>query len=63
MAKNIVGMIAAVFGYLPLVWGAVGPELIDQFAVLNAARVALPASELQDFCATAAERLRKRLPA
>jgi heavy metal translocating P-type ATPase len=49
MAASILGMIAAAFGYLPPIWGAVGQELIDLLAVLNAARVALPGEELQDF--------------
>jgi heavy metal translocating P-type ATPase len=49
MAASILGMIAAAFGYLPPIWGAVGQELIDLFAVLNAVRVALPGEELQDF--------------
>jgi heavy metal translocating P-type ATPase len=49
MAASILGMVAAAFGYLPPIWGAVGQELIDLFAVLNAVRVALPGEELQDF--------------
>jgi heavy metal translocating P-type ATPase len=49
MAASMVGMIAAAFGYLPPIWGAVGQELIDLFAVLNAVRVALPTEELRDF--------------
>lgn len=49
MAASIVGMIAAAFGYLPPIWGAVGQELIDLFAVLNAVRVAMAGEELQDF--------------
>jgi len=49
MAASILGMIAAAFGYLPPIWGAVGQEVIDLFAVLNAVRVALPGEELQDF--------------
>ena len=49
MAASFVGMIAAAFGYLPPIWGAVGQELIDLFAVLNAVRVALPTEELRDF--------------
>jgi hypothetical protein len=43
------GMIAAALGYLPPIWGAVGQELIDLLAVLNAVRVALPTDDLQDF--------------
>ncbi len=49
MAASIIGMIAASFGFLPPIWGAVGQELIDLVAVLNAVRVALPTEELQDF--------------
>jgi heavy metal translocating P-type ATPase len=49
MAASIIGMIAAAFGYLPPIWGAVGQEVIDLLAVLNAVRVALPTDDLQDF--------------
>ena len=49
MTISIIGMFAAAFGYLPPIWGAVGQELIDLFAVLNAVRVALPTEDLQDF--------------
>jgi cation transport ATPase len=42
-------MIFAAAGYLPPIGGAIGQELIDLFAVLNAVRVALPTDELQDF--------------
>lgn len=49
MAASILGMIAAAFGYLPPIWGAVGQEVIDLLAVLNAVRVAMPTEELQDF--------------
>ena len=49
MAASIVGMIAAAFGYLPPIWGAVGQEIIDLLAVLNAVRVALPTDQLRDF--------------
>jgi len=49
MAASILGMIAAAVGYLPPIWGAVGQELIDLLAVLNAVRVALPTENLQDF--------------
>jgi heavy metal translocating P-type ATPase len=49
MAASILGMIAAALGYLPPIWGAVGQEVIDLLAVLNAARVALPTEDLQDF--------------
>ena len=49
MAASMIGMIAAAFGFLPPIWGAVGQELIDLFAVLNAVRVALPTENLQDY--------------
>lgn len=46
---SVIGMIAAAFGWLPPIWGAVGQELIDRVAVRNAVRVALPTEDLQDF--------------
>ena len=49
MAASLIGMLAAAFGYLPPIWGAIGQELIDLLAVLNAVRVALPTEDLQDF--------------
>jgi heavy metal translocating P-type ATPase len=49
MAASILGMIAAALGYLPPIWGAIGQEVIDLLAVLNAVRVALPTETLQDF--------------
>ena len=49
MAASIIGMTAAAFGYLPPIWGAIGQEVIDLLAVLNAVRVALPTEELQDY--------------
>jgi heavy metal translocating P-type ATPase len=49
MAASVLGMIAAAFGFLPPIWGAIGQELIDLLAVLNAVRVALPTDDLQDF--------------
>ena len=49
MAASVVGMVAASFGFLPPIWGAVGQEVIDLIAVLNAVRVALPTEDLQDF--------------
>ena len=48
MALSIIGMLAAAFGFLPAIDGAVAQELIDLVAVLNAVRVALPSSELRD---------------
>jgi heavy metal translocating P-type ATPase len=49
MIASMVGMVFAAGGYLPPIWGAIGQELIDLFAVLNAVRVALPTDELQDY--------------
>ena len=47
MAASVVGMIAAAFGFLPPIWGAIGQEVIDLLAVLNAVRVAFPTADLQ----------------
>jgi heavy metal translocating P-type ATPase len=49
MAASIVGMIAAAFGYLPPLEGAILQEVIDFVAVGNAVRVALPTRDLADF--------------
>ncbi len=49
MAASFLGMIAAAFGFLPPIWGAIGQEVIDLLAVLNAVRVALPTDDLQDY--------------
>ncbi len=49
MALSILGMIAAAFGYLPPIGGAIAQEIIDLAAVLNAVRVALPPRFLTDF--------------
>ena len=49
MALSIFGMIAAAFGYLPPIGGAIVHEIIDLAAVLNAVRVALPTHSLTDF--------------
>ncbi len=49
MALSILGMIAAAFGFLPPIGGAVAQEIIDLAAVLNAVRVALPTDSLTDF--------------
>ena len=49
MAASLLGMVAAAFGYLPPIGGAIGQEIIDLLAVLNAVRVALPTEELQDY--------------
>jgi heavy metal translocating P-type ATPase len=49
MILSIVGMIAATFGYLPPIGGAVAQEVIDLLAVLNAVRAAVPFKGLSDF--------------
>ena len=49
MALSIIGMAAAAAGWLPAIGGAIGQEVIDLVAVLNAVRVALPFRELRDF--------------
>jgi len=49
MALSVLGMIAAAFGYLPPIGGAIAQEIIDLAAVLNAVRVALPTHSLTDF--------------
>jgi cation transport ATPase len=49
MALSVVGMIAAAAGFLPALHGAIGQEVIDLLAVLNAVRVALPTRTMSDF--------------
>ena len=49
LALSLMGMIAAAFGYLPPVAGAVTQEIIDVLAVLNALRAAFPPRRLSDF--------------
>jgi heavy metal translocating P-type ATPase len=49
MALSMFGMLAAAFGYLPPIGGAVAQEAIDLVAVVNAVRVALPRHSLTDF--------------
>ncbi|MBI2923001.1 MAG: cadmium-translocating P-type ATPase [Planctomycetes bacterium] len=46
---SVAGMVAAAFGLISPVAGAIGQEVIDLFAVLNALRMALPPRELTDF--------------
>ncbi len=48
MALSALGMLAAAFGFLPAIDGAVAQELIDLVAVLNAVRMAVPTSKLRD---------------
>jgi heavy metal translocating P-type ATPase len=49
MLLSSLGMIAAALGFLPPLAGAVGQEVIDLIAVLNAVRSSIPTKELQDF--------------
>ena len=49
MVLSSAGMIAAALGFLPPLAGAVGQEVIDLLAILNAVRATLPAGELHDF--------------
>jgi len=49
MALSLAGMIAAAFGFLLPIEGAVAQEMIDLAAVLNAVRVALPIHKMTDF--------------
>jgi len=49
MALSILGMVAAAFGHLPPIGGAIAQEIIDLAAVLNAVRVALPGRFLVDY--------------
>jgi heavy metal translocating P-type ATPase len=49
MALSVAGMAAAAAGLLPPVHGAIGQELIDLAAVLNALRAAWAGGELTDF--------------
>ena len=49
MGLSMIGMVAAAFGYLPPIDGAVAQEIIDLAAVLNAVRTALPFNRMTDF--------------
>ncbi|MGH8016114.1 MAG: HAD-IC family P-type ATPase, partial [Candidatus Zixiibacteriota bacterium] len=49
MALSLIGMFVAAFGYLPPVAGAVGQEIIDLLAVMNALRVSFSPGKLTDF--------------
>jgi heavy metal translocating P-type ATPase len=49
MGLSVIGMIAAAFGYLPPIQGAIAQEIIDLVAVLNAVRTALPFHRMTDF--------------
>lgn len=49
MLLSSIGMIAAALGFLPPLAGAIGQEIIDLLAVLNAVRASIAAQELRDF--------------
>ena len=49
MGLSVLGMVAAAFGYLPPIGGAIAQEIIDLAAVLNAVRVAIPPRIPTDF--------------
>jgi cation transport ATPase len=48
MVLSLGGMMFAAGGYLPPVAGAIGQEIIDVLAVLNALRAALPPKVISD---------------
>ncbi|HEV2214283.1 MAG TPA: heavy metal translocating P-type ATPase, partial [Terracidiphilus sp.] len=49
MALSSLGMLAAAMGYLPPLQGAIGQEVIDLLAVLNAVRASIPSRDTRDF--------------
>jgi heavy metal translocating P-type ATPase len=49
MVLSAFGMFLAALGFLPPIAGAIGQEVIDLFAVLNALRASIPGKELRDF--------------
>ena len=49
MALSVIGMIAAAFGLLSPIEGAIAQEIIDLAAVLNAVRAAFPFKSMTDF--------------
>jgi heavy metal translocating P-type ATPase len=49
MILSSMGMLAAAFGFLPPLAGAIGQEVIDLVAVLNAVRTSIPTKDLRDF--------------
>ncbi len=48
MVLSMMGMILAALGYLTPVAGAIGQEIIDVLAILNALRIAIPPKKLSD---------------
>ena len=49
MALSVIGMLLAVFGLLTPLAGAIAQEVIDIWAILNSARVAMARGPLSDF--------------
>ena len=49
LALSVIGMLLAAGGFLTPVAGAIGQEIIDILAVLNALRAAFPPKDLTDF--------------
>jgi P-type E1-E2 ATPase len=49
MGLSVIGMIAAAFGWLSPIEGAIAQEIIDLAAVLNAVRAVLPFHKMTDF--------------
>ena len=49
MGLTVLGMVAAAFGCLPPIGGAIAQEIIDLAAALNAVRVAIPPRIPADF--------------
>ena len=52
MSLSLVGMIAAAFGYLAPIEGALAQEGIDLLSILNSLRMILPTGPLSDFTST-----------
>lgn len=52
MALSLAGMIAAAFGFLLPIQGALGQEGIDLLSILNSLRMILPSGPLRDFAPT-----------
>jgi heavy metal translocating P-type ATPase len=49
MSLSIIGMVAAAFGYMPAITGAIAQEIIDLVVVLNAVRVGVSPRVSTDF--------------
>jgi len=56
MSLSMVGMVAAAFGYLAPIEGALGQEGIDLLSILNSLRMILPTGPLSDFKSTEVDR-------